>query len=189
LLVWIYLSDEVVGNGRRFFLHDLLMLLKDGVQRTRQHHAIEHATLHLLAERYPQRSFAGYSDPVGFFIVGKVDSFALRRAVGDAMLRLQAGERHLAIHANCGTVLASTTLLTAFAAIFGAAGQRQMLGRLTSMMMWIMGALVVSKPLGLRLQQYTTLADIADRWLVEVRPVALGFLSQEKATVHRVVFE
>lgn len=160
------------------------MLLKEGVKRTRQHHAIEHATLHILAERYPQRSFAGYSDPVGFFVVGRVDSFALRRAVSDAMLRLRAGETHLAIHPNCGTVIASTSLFVALAALIGAAGQRGLLARFTSMLAWILGALVISKPLGLRLQRYTTLAEIGARWLVEVRPLAQG-----KMPLHRVIFE
>jgi hypothetical protein len=166
------------------FLDDLIAVLREGVRRTRQHHAIEHATLHMLAERYPQRGFAGYSDPEGFIIYGKVDSHALRLAVGDAMLRLNAGEAHLAIHANCGTMLASTALLTTLAALLGGAGQRGAWARLTSVLMWVLGALVLSKPLGLRLQQYTTLAQVADRWLVEVRPLSTG-----KIPIHRVVFE
>lgn len=160
------------------------MLLRDGVRRTRQHHAIEHATLHVLAERYPKRSFVGYSDPIGFLVFGEVDSFALRRAVNDAMLRLQAGETHLAIHGNCGTVLASTALLTAIAAAMGGAGKRDAASRFPSMVMWVLGALVLSKPLGLRLQRYTTLAQIADRWLVEVRPLSTG-----RTPIHRVIFE
>src|SRR5688572_26641540 len=132
------------------FLDNLIALLREGVRRTRQHHAIEHATLHVLAGRYPQRSFAGYSDPLGFIVLGNVDSFALRRAVGDAMLRLQAGEAHLAVHANCGTTLASSALLVSMAALVGGIGQRGALERFTSMLAWVLGALVVSKPLGLR---------------------------------------
>lgn len=160
-----------------------MTLLREGVRRTRQHHAIEHATLHVLAERYPKHTYAGYSDPVGFVVYGEVESHALRRAVSDAMLRLKAGESHLAIHANCGTVLASTALMTVMAALLGGVGQRG-LGRFTSMLMWVLGALVVSKPLGLRLQRFTTLAEIADRWLVEVRPLPVG-----NVVLHRVIFE
>jgi hypothetical protein len=165
-------------------LDDLIALLRDGTRRTRQHHAIEHATLHMLAERYPQRTFAGYSDPLGFIIYGEVDSYTLRRAVDDALLRLRAGEAHLAIHSNCGTVLASTALLTTAAALLGGIGQRGALARFTSILMWVLGALVLSKPLGLRLQQYTTLAQVADRWVMEIRPLATG-----KIPVHRVTFE
>jgi hypothetical protein len=80
-------------------------------------------------------------------------------------------------------VLASSTLLVALAALIGGAGQRG-LARLPAMLLWVLGALVVSKPLGLRLQRYTTLADIEGRWLVEVRPLRRG-----KAALHRVVFE
>ena len=165
-------------------MDELIAALREGMRRTRQHHAIEHATLHVLAERYPQRTFAGYSDPQGFIIYGQVDSHALRRAVGDALLRLQAGETHLAIHANCGTVLASTALLTTAAAVVGGIGQRTLFARFTSILGWVLGALVLSKPLGLRLQQYTTLAQVADRWVMEIRPLASGQLP-----VHRVIFE
>jgi hypothetical protein len=165
-------------------LNELFELLQEGVRRTRQHHAIEHATLHVLAARYPQHTFAGYSDPLGFIVLGNVDSFALRRAVGDAMLRLQGGETHLAIHSNCGTMLASTALLAAFAALVGSTGQRTPLARFTSMVTWVLGALVVSRPLGLRLQRWTTLAEISDRWLVEVRPLSTG-----RVPMHRVIFE
>jgi hypothetical protein len=164
-------------------LNELLPLLREGIRRTRQHHAIEHATLHLLAERYPQRSFIGYSDPVGFFVFGNVEPFALRRTVSDALLRLRAGETQLAIHANCGTVLASTATITALAALMGSSGKRGV-GRFTAMLTWTLGALVISRPLGLRLQRYTTLADVGDRWLVDVRQMRTG-----KTPIHRVLFE
>jgi hypothetical protein len=100
------------------------------------------------------------------------------------MLRLQAGEAHLAIHGNCGTILASTALLTSAAAMIGGARQRSVFARFSSVSMWVLAALLVGRPLGLRLQQYTTLAQVADRWLVEVRPVSTGRLP-----VHRVIFE
>lgn len=162
----------------------MIALLQDGVRRTRQHHAIEHATLHILAERYPQRTFAGYSDPMGFSVYGVVDSYALRRAVGDALLRLQGGETHLAIHPNCGTNLATTVLLTTVAALLSSVGQRGLWMRFTSMLMWVAGALIAGKPLGLRLQRYTTMAQVADRWVADIRPVRVG-----KLNVHRVLFE
>src|SRR4051812_5842427 len=79
--------------------------------RTRQHHAIEHATIHMLAERFPRQPFSGISDPLGFTLYGNVSEESARRAVGDALLRLQAGQSELAIHPNCGTNLATTGLL------------------------------------------------------------------------------
>ena len=62
---------------------ELITLVREVVRRTRQHHAIEHATLHLLAARFPGKSFAGYSDPGGFTVYGDVDAAAL--CVGNAL--------------------------------------------------------------------------------------------------------
>ena len=43
--------------------------------------------------------------------LGDLSPENIRRAVADAMLRLQAGESNLAIHPNCGTNLATTSIL------------------------------------------------------------------------------
>ncbi len=162
----------------------LMSLLQDLARRTRQHHAIEHATLHMLAARFPHQNFAGYSDPLGFTIYGDVDEEAVRRAVGDALLRLQAGEAGLAIHPNCGTNLAASTVLATLAAWIGLAGRRSLFDRLTSGLLLVLIAQVMAKPLGLRLQSYTTLAAVGDRWVAEIRPIQAGAIR-----AHRVLFE
>ena len=154
------------------------------MHRTRQHHAIEHATLHMLAARLPQRSFAAVSDPLGFTIYGDVTEPLLRRAVGDALLRLQAGEQQLAIHPNCGTNLATSAALATLAAWFGMAGRRPWYEKFGAAVILVVAALVASQPLGLRLQDYTTTAAVADRWVAEIRPVHAGTW-----VVHRVIFE
>jgi hypothetical protein len=156
----------------------------DIIRRTRQHHAIEHATIHLLTARFPNQRFSGLSDPVGFSIYGDVDEYALRRTVGDALLRLQAGEAQLAIHPNCGTNLAVTALLTTTAALLAASTSRRLIDRIPLTFMLALPALVVSRPLGMRMQQYTTLADVSDRWVADVFPVGGGALR-----AHRVVFD
>jgi hypothetical protein len=155
----------------------MLATLSALIRNTRQHHAIEHAALHLLSTRVSGRRMAGVSDPFGFTIVGAPDAEIVRRAVSDAMLRLQAGDRHLAIHPNCGTNLATTALLVTVAALVGASGQRSLLDRFLRALLLVLPVLVLSHPLGMRLQHYTTLADITDRWLVDVRSVQIGSLS------------
>ncbi|HXF61908.1 MAG TPA: DUF6391 domain-containing protein [Caldilineaceae bacterium] len=163
----------------------MLILLRDLLRRTRQHHAIEHATLHMLAARYPQRNFAAYSDPLGFTLYGEVDEAGLRRAVGDALLRLQAGETQLAIHPNCGTNLATSTFLATLAGLAAMNGSRRKLGdRFVGGLVLVLAALVVSKPLGLWLQGYTTTPEVADRWVAEIRPLRAGALQ-----AYRVIFE
>ena len=42
--------------------------------RIRRNHALEHATLQVLVEKYPELRMAGYSDQNGFWLVGKVDT-------------------------------------------------------------------------------------------------------------------
>jgi hypothetical protein len=162
----------------------MIAILADLVRRTRQHHAIEHATLHMLAGRFPQQRFSALSDPLGFVIYGEVNEYDLRRAVGDALLRLQAGESALAIHPNCGTNLATTGVLATLVAILMSGGKRSLVDRFIVTLLWMLPALVLARPLGYRLQEYTTLANVADRWVADVQPVALGRIKAQ-----RVLFE
>lgn len=155
----------------------MLATLSALIRNTRQHHAIEHAALHLLATRVTGRRMAGVSDPFGFTIVGAPDAEVVRRAVSDAMLRLQAGDHHLAIHPNCGTNLATTALLVTVAALVGASNQRNLPDRFLRALLLVLPVLVLAQPIGMRLQHYTTLADITDRWLVDVRAAQIGSLS------------
>ena len=158
--------------------------LSEIIQRTRQHHAVEHATIHLLTARFPQQRFSAVSDPLGFTIYGDVDEQALRRSVGDALLRLQAGECGLAIHPHCGTNLATTGLLVTLAAAAALSRRGTLIERLTLAFVMVLPALVAGEPLGIRLQNYTTASDVGDRWLADIRPLRLGRLR-----VHRVLFD
>lgn len=163
----------------------MITTLHSIIRRTRQHHAIEHATLTILAERFPGRRMVGYSDPAGFTLLADIPEEAARRAVAEAMLRLQAGEAHLAIHPNCGTNLLTTGVLVTLAALLGGAGKRpDSLSRFTRALTLVLPALVISPGLGLRLQQYTTSAQIGDRWLKDVRSLDVAELKG-----FRVLFE
>ncbi|MCB0162053.1 MAG: hypothetical protein KDD83_28145, partial [Caldilineaceae bacterium] len=97
---------------------------------------------------------------------------------------LQAGEARLAIHPNCGTNLAVTALLTTASAFVAAGASRRVVDRIPLTFMLALPALVLSRPLGLRVQQYTTLADVGDRWVADVFPVGGGAFH-----AHRVVFD
>lgn len=158
--------------------------LADLVRRIRQHHAIEHATIHLLSARHPRTTIAGLSDPWGFTLYGDVPQMDVRAAVSEALLRLQAGEAKLAIHPNCGTNLVATTLLVTLAALIGAAGHRPFLEKYATTSFAVLGALFLAQPVGLHLQQYTTLPTVTDRWLVSIDPLLEG-----KRQAYRVVLE
>lgn len=159
-------------------------LLADIIHRTRQHHAIEHATIHMLSERLPHTQMAGLSDPLGFTIFGDMDEYTLRRAVGDALLRLQAGESQLALHPNCGTMIATTGVLVTLVAMITSRGKRSFIERFSNALLFVVATLIFSRPLGLRLQSYTTTAEVSDRWLASIAPVSIG-----NVKAHRVLFE
>ena len=173
------------------------------LQQTRQHHAIEHATIHLLTASYPRRVFAGMSDPWGFTLYGQLPIKAIEEAVSEAVRRLQNGEEQLAFHPNCGTNLTTSILLVTAAAFLGSfnwqssrrrtsggaesldpavqpAGRRQPGGSGLPLdrMTWTAGlmtlALLISRPLGMRLQRLTTRIPTGDLGSVKVAPVRRG---------------
>ena len=156
------------------------------VLETRRNHALEHATLHMLATKYPHRSMAGHSNPTGFFILGDFPTDEIAWAVNEAMTRLRAGESKLAIHAGCGTNLATAVLLSATLAWFVLRGAKSTFGRILRApfaAVFALFGLVLSQPLGPVIQQrITTEANIGDLKLVEVRQTMRGHV-----TAHRVI--
>lgn len=156
------------------------------VRETRRNHALEHATLHVLAATNPGKPMAGHSNPTGFFILSNVSTEAVADAATQALRRLKAGERELAIHPGCGTNLATTALLAGTLAWFVLRGGRTILGRMVRLPFAVGLALVgavLSRPLGPVIQQkITTDADVGDLQVVEVRESLRGSL-----TAHRVI--
>jgi hypothetical protein len=86
-------------------LKELLML--------RQVHALEHGTIWLLSQGQDDESLGGLSTESGFFVYGQVNPERLKRAVNNALQRLQQGEWNLAIHPRCGTNLSVAMVLAA----------------------------------------------------------------------------
>ncbi len=156
------------------------------IAETRRNHALEHATLHVLAASNPGKPMAGHSNPTGFFILGSVSTEAVADAATEALRRLKAGERELAIHPGCGTNLATTALLAGTLAWFVLRGGRSLVGKVLRLPFAVgfaaVGA-VLSRPLGPVIQQkITTDADVGNLKVVEVRQSMQGRL-----TAHRVI--
>ncbi len=156
------------------------------VSETRRNHALEHATLHVLADKYPTKPMAGHSNPTGFFILGSLPTEDVQSAVQQALTRLRAGERELAIHAGCGTNFATSALVAGTFAWLVLRGGRTTLGRLIRLPLAIAFALVgsvVSQPLGPIVQsKITTDAEMGNLQVVDVRPAMSG-----RMQAHRVV--
>jgi uncharacterized protein DUF6391 len=153
------------------------------VLATRRNHALEHATLHVLEDRHPDRHLAGHSNPTGFFIFANVTTEELKNSITQALTRLRAGESNLAIHAGCGTNMATSLLMSSFFAFLPVSGRKSTLSRVLMMPVGVLFAVVgyaLSQPMGPWLQaNVTTEADMGDLRVLEVVPVRKG--------VHRVM--
>lgn len=153
-------------------------------RRIRQNHALEHATITVLSGMVPDLSISARSSSNGFIIFGNVDLGLLRRALDEALRRLQAGEASLAIHPNCGTNLAVGVSLMTIGTMLGLASGR-MRTRVTSALAASLAGLVAARPLGELVQKhFTTLPDLQGVRVTEIfRRKILGFTVVEVRTV------
>jgi len=153
------------------------------ILETRRNHALEHATIHLLARRHPGKRMAGHSNPTGFFLLGDLTTQQIWESATEAHTRLNSGESELAIHPGCGTNLATTALLSATFAWAPLRATRSTLWRFLLIPFALTFALVgfgLSKPLGPWLQKHvTTEADLGNLQIMDIVPVRKG--------VHRVI--
>jgi hypothetical protein len=157
------------------------------VSRIRRNHGLEHATLHILSERYPKLSLAGHSDVGGFWVLGDVETEELESAVNEGLQRMRGGEHNLAVHPNCGTnfVTAGTFAgVAASAAMLGVGrGLRDKLERLPLAASLATVALMLAQPMGLLVQERLTTSGVPEALeVVEIVPSHRG-----RIRAHRVV--
>ena len=149
---------------------------------TRRNHALEHATLKILARNYDDKTLAGHSNPTGFFIFGEIATDDIRNAIHEAMTRLHAGEHDLAIHPGCGTNMATSMVLPmafTFVPLQGARSSRGRFLLLPVALLFAVFGFFLSKPLGPWLQRHvTTEADLGNLQVVEI--------AQTRKGVHRI---
>jgi hypothetical protein len=142
------------------------------IDRTRRNHGLEHATITLLAQQQRGLSLTGRSTPSGFYLYGNVSTDAVYAAANEALQRMKAGERHLAVHPNCGTnfvVAGFAAALAAFFGFYGARNWRQRLERLPFVASLATFALIFAQPAGLILQRdVTTSGDMRDLEIVGI---------------------
>jgi hypothetical protein len=147
--------------------------------RIRRNHGLEHATLHILAQRNPRLNMAGHSTAAGFRIAGNISTEALQSAVTEALDRLRAGEAQLAVHPNCGTNFVTAGMLSGLAgasAMVGAGGRaRDKLERLPLAAALATMALIAALPLGMQVQrQVTTSGQPGDLQVTSISKIARG---------------
>jgi hypothetical protein len=164
------------------------MLNISSIRRVRRNHALEHATVHILSRRQMEVNIYARSTHRGLVVYGDVPTEKVADAVTEALTRLRNGERHLAVHHNCGTSLVTAGGLTGLAALAAYGIQRigrknrtllHLLGSLPLVVLASTAALVVAQPLGQTLQLHiTTEGEIG----------GLRIVSITRHTQHRLVF-
>ncbi len=152
-------------------------------RRIRQNHAIEHATVTVLARHIPDLRLSARSSSRGFVIFADMDPDMVRRAAHEALARLQGGEAELAVHPNCGTNLAVGTSLAMVGSLLALNAVRPRV-RVVSALASSVAGIVAARPLGQVVQRHlTTLPDVSDVRIVSVlRRRRLGFATVEVRT-------
>ncbi len=161
------------------------------IRRVRRNHGLEHATVHMLSARIKDLSIAGRSDAGGFWLMGDVETSAVDEAAHEALRRLRAGEHKLAVHPNCGTGLVTTGIMASMAGLIGSVGVKRgasdYMTRLPTVMLLTIGAIVLSQPIGLQLQEhFTTLGDPGDLEITGIEPEKTTNLLGRPMMLHRV---
>ena len=136
------------------------------ISRTRRNHGLEHATIHVLSERIPHLRMAGRSQPNGFYLYGNVKTEDISLAVNDAIRRMRAGERQLAVHPGCGTNLVASGFFSgalAFVMSLLSGRRARWYDRLPNAILGGVAGAAIGRPVGPWLQaNVTTSADMHD---------------------------
>ena len=153
-------------------------------RRIRQNHALEHATITILSGYIPDLRVSARSNSRGFTIFGDVDLGQLRRALDEALQRLQAGEAELAIHPNCGTNLVVGISLITMGTLLGLTSSRTRT-RIASTAFSSVAGVMAARPLGQLVQKHvTTLPDLQGVRVTKIfRRKILGLTTVEVRTV------
>jgi hypothetical protein len=143
------------------------------ISNIRKHHAVEHAALSIVHAKNPSLHLAGYSDIAGFWVVGNIQTDKMIAAVEEALTRLRAGEKGLAIHPNCGTNFAAVGMVAGSLAWLATIGSgksfRRHLDRWPLIVSLVTLGMVASQPLGPYLQSnFTTDANIGELKIKEI---------------------
>ncbi len=145
-------------------------MLADPIGSVRRNHALEHATIAVLASKLGHDiRLVGRATFNGFYLYGEMDEAQVRDCAAEALARLRGGEGYLAISPMCGTNLAVAGLLAGLSSLI-ALGNRNRLQRTPNVLLASMLAVLAAQPLGGLAQKHlTTHPDLSDTELVSIR--------------------
>ena len=145
------------------------------IDRVRRNHAIEHATIAILAARGHRPPMGGYSTPGGFWVYGDIPSDDVADAAESALERLRVGESRLAVSPFCGTNLAVGIVAAVLLVGFVRKRVASRVARVPLIAAAVLGAVLAKRPLGMAAQrELTTLSEVGDAEIVGIRRMAFG---------------
>lgn len=134
----------------------------------KRNHALEHATINLLEERYGIRNLSGLAVEDGFYISWPYDPMYVLDAVREGQYLLSKGHRELAIHKRCGTMVLGTNIVAVisfviFLIIWGF--------NLFTLILPMFIGIFIGNPMGIFLQRYlTTDTNVKDAEILGIEP-------------------
>lgn len=157
------------------------------IQRIRRNHALEHATMHILARGGERIRLVGRSDWGGFTIYGNVDTQRLIDAAQDGLARLKQHQDWLAVHPRCGTNLATGVLAASLIGQVATSGLRSPLLRYLGAGLAVLAGFVLARPLGMAAQGLiTTSANLRGAYIASVKRQTRGGVMRHRVLVgHR----
>jgi hypothetical protein len=130
---------------------------RDLINAIRRNHALEHAAIAVLLKR-PEMdgiNLVGRATFDGFYIYGNIPTETVAEVAKEGLVRLQKGERQLAVSPFCGTNMAVASTMAGVAALI-AVGKENRLRRLPTVITAITMAMIAAQPLGRMVQQHLT---------------------------------
>ncbi len=159
------------------------------IDRVRRNHALEHATIHILSRYYRDLHVMGRSTPNGFILYGDLPTDAVHKAVQEALERLRAGERHLAVHPTCGTNAVAAGTLAGLGAFLVLSPRRrsgaEWLSRLPVVILFTTLGFILGQRIGLALQASLT----TDPRVRNMRVVAIVREERGPMVLHHIYTE
>jgi hypothetical protein len=156
------------------------------IAHLRGNHALEHATMHVLSEETPHGQLLARTTPSGFILYGDVTAEAVTRSAREALSRLRAGQRHLAVHPNCGTNIATAGILAGFGAFLALETNRgkSRWDRLSQALWATTLGVLIAQPLGRLIQAWlTTSPDVDGACIAGVTSHPRGRFTQHDVAV------
>jgi len=164
----------------------------DFLSRTRRNHALEHATINVLGQKHKGFSAQGNSTPQGFHlnIFGEITEEDVAEAVEEAYSRLLKGEKALALHPNCGTVLLTTATMATLAASMTFSLERRrhhsprysfpiLIAAFPATILAVFVALIASRPVGMAIQaNYTVEPELGDLQVTRIQQVSPSIITR-----------